>query len=60
VKVSPSYGYRVSILSLARLWQCQGKKTQAQKLLAKIYDWFTNGFGTVDLQEAKALLTELS
>jgi predicted ATPase len=46
--------------SLARLWQQQGKKEEAHELLADIYDWFTEGFDTKDLQEAKALLKELS
>ena len=46
--------------SLARLWQSQGKRNEAHKLLSEIYDWFTEGFDTKDLQEAKALLEELS
>jgi predicted ATPase len=46
--------------SLARLWQQQGKKMEARQLLAEIYHWFTEGFDTKDLQEAKVLLTELS
>jgi predicted ATPase len=46
-------------VSLARLWQQQGKRTEAQALLAPIYGWFTEGFDTVDLQEARALLEEL-
>ena len=46
--------------SLARLWQKQGKKTEARSLLAEIYSWFTEGFDTVDLKEAKALLEELA
>ena len=46
-------------LSLARLWQGQGKWAVARQLLAPIYDWFTEGFDTVDLQEAKTLLEEL-
>jgi predicted ATPase len=46
--------------SLARLWQQQGKKEQARQLLAEIYGWFTEGFDTKDLQEAKALLEELA
>ena len=46
--------------SLARLWQQQGKKTEAHKLLAEVYNWFTEGFDTKDLQEAKTLLEELS
>ena len=47
-------------LSLARLWQQQGKRTEAHDLLAPIYGWFTEGFDTADLQEAKALLDELA
>jgi class 3 adenylate cyclase/predicted ATPase len=46
--------------SLARLRQRQGKGTEAYQLLAEVYGWFTEGFDTVDLQEAKALLAELS
>jgi predicted ATPase len=46
--------------SLARLWQQQGKKDEARQMLAEIYGWFTEGFDTKDLQEAKALLAELS
>ena len=45
--------------SLARLWQHQGKKAEAHKLLSEIYNWFTEGFDTKDLQEAKALLEKL-
>ena len=45
--------------SLARLWQSQGKHTEAHDLLAPVYDWFTEGFTTKDLKEAKALLSEL-
>ena len=47
-------------MSLARLWQQQGKRAKAHELLAPIYGWFTEGFDTADLQEAKALLAELS
>ncbi len=47
-------------VSLARLWQQQGKRTEAHKMLSEVYNWFTEGFGTVDLKEAKALLEELS
>ncbi len=47
-------------MSLARLWQRQGKRDAARQLLAEVYDWFTEGFDTVDLQEARALLEELS
>jgi predicted ATPase len=46
--------------NLARLWQQQGKKSEAHGLLSEIYGWFTEGFDTKDLQEAKALLEELS
>jgi predicted ATPase len=45
--------------SIARLWQSQGKRRDAYDLLARVYGWFTEGFGTRDLQEAKALLKEL-
>ena len=45
--------------SLARLWQQQGKEKQAHKMLAEIYNWFTEGFDTKDLQEAQGLLEEL-
>ena len=46
-------------MSLARLWQQQGKHAEAYELLAPIYGWFTEGFDTTDLQEARALLEEL-
>ena len=46
--------------SLARLWQQQGKRQEAYDLLAPVYGWFTEGFDTVDLQEARALLDELA
>ena len=45
--------------SLARLWQSQGKRQEAYELLAPVYDWFTEGFDTKDLLDAKALLAEL-
>ncbi len=45
--------------SLARLWRDQSKRTEARDLLAPIYGWFTEGFDTPDLKEAKALLEEL-
>jgi predicted ATPase len=47
-------------MSLARLWRDQGKAGQARELLAPVYGWFTEGFDTRDLKEAKALLEELS
>ena len=46
--------------SLARLWQGQGKKQEARELLAPVYNWFTEGFDTADLQDAKVLLAELA
>jgi predicted ATPase len=46
-------------MSLARLWQSQGKRRDAHDLLAPVYEWFTEGFDTADLQDAKALLEEL-
>ena len=46
--------------SLARLWRDQGKPQQARELLAPIYGWFSEGFDTLDLKEAKALLDELA
>jgi predicted ATPase len=45
--------------SLARLWQSQGKRDEARELLAPVYNWFTEGFDTADLIEAKSLLDEL-
>ena len=47
-------------MSLSRLWQRQGKLAEAYQLLAEVYGWFTEGFDTADLQEAKALLDELT
>jgi predicted ATPase len=47
-------------MSLSRLWQQQGKKEEARTMLVEIYGWFTEGFDTKDLQEAKALLEELA
>ena len=45
---------------LARLWAEQGRHSEARDLLAPVYGWFTEGFDTLDLREAKALLDELS
>jgi predicted ATPase len=47
-------------VSLAQLWQRQGKRAEAQQMLAEVYGRFTEGFETADLQEAKALLEELT
>ncbi|MBM4256480.1 MAG: hypothetical protein FJ147_11375 [Deltaproteobacteria bacterium] len=46
--------------SLAHFWQQQGKRTEAHKLLSNVYNWFTEGFDTKDLQEAKMLIEELA
>jgi predicted ATPase len=47
-------------MSLSRLWQRQGKRTEAYDMLAPVYGWFTEGFDTADLQDARALLEELA
>ena len=47
-------------MSLARLWRNQGKVRQAHELLGPVYGWFTEGFDTLDLKEAKALLGTLA
>jgi predicted ATPase/class 3 adenylate cyclase len=54
-----SYELRAA-MSLSRLWQQQGKRADAHALLAPVYSWFTEGFDTADLQEAKALLEEIA
>jgi predicted ATPase len=46
-------------MSMARLWRDQGKRDEGRELLAPVYGWFTEGFDTLDLKEAKALLDEL-
>ena len=48
-----------AVVSLSRLWQKQGKQQEAHQLLSEVYGWFTEGFDTKDLQEAKALVKEL-
>ena len=60
----PSLGRRLqcpqrAATSLARLWQSQGKRQEAYDLLAPVYGWFTEGFDTADLKDAKTLLQEL-
>src|ERR1700730_17507604 len=55
---SKSWELRTST-SLARLWQSQGKRQEAYELLAPVYGWFTEGFDTKDLLDAKSLLAEL-
>jgi len=47
-------------MSLSRLWQRQDKRDAAQQLLAEVYGWFTEGFDTSDLREARALLDEVT
>jgi hypothetical protein len=47
-------------LCLSHLWRQQGKRAEARQLLAQVYDWFTEGFDTADLQEARALLDDLT
>ena len=47
-------------MSMARLWRDQGKQNEARELLAPVYGWFTEGFDTRDLKEAKALLDQLA
>jgi predicted ATPase len=47
-------------MSMARLWRGQGKRDEARDLVAPVYGWFSEGFDTLDLKEAKALLNELS
>jgi predicted ATPase len=49
-----------AVMSLSRLWQQQGERQEAHSMLSEIYDWFTEGFDTKDLQEAKVLLEELT
>ncbi len=62
-RVMAARGYvscRFAAMSMARLWRDQGKRQQARELLAPVYGWFTEGFDTLDLKEAKALLDELA
>ena len=47
-------------MSMAHLWRDQGKRDEVRDLLAPVYGWFTEGFDTLDLKEAKALLDELA
>jgi len=54
-----SWGLRAA-MSMARLWRDQGKWKEARELLAPVYGWFTEGFDTLDLKEAKVLLDELA
>ena len=49
-----------AVMSLTRLWQQQGKQHDARNMLYEVYNWFTEGFDTKDLQEAKALLEALA
>ena len=47
-------------MSMARLWRDQGKRDEARRLLAPVYGWFTEGFDTLDLKEAKTLIDALA
>lgn len=49
-----------AMMGVSRVWQQQGKREEARQLLAEIYGWFTEGFDTADVQEAKALLAEFA
>ena len=49
-----------AVRDLAQLWGEQGRRTEARNLVAQVYGWFTEGFDTLDLKEAKALLGELT
>jgi predicted ATPase len=60
LRMPPITSRPTGLMSLARLWRDQGKVQQARELLAPVYGWFTEGFDTRDLKEAKALLDELA
>jgi hypothetical protein len=61
VKHQPrAYAFFRAATSMARLWRDQGKRDEDRDLLAPVYGWFTEGFDTLDLKEAKALLEELA
>jgi predicted ATPase len=47
-------------MSMARLWRDQGRRDEARELLAPVYGWFTEGYDTLDLKEAKKLLDDLA
>ena len=55
-----NYSRLRAAMSMARLWRDQGKRNEARELLAPVYGWFTEGFDTRELKEAKALLDELA
>jgi predicted ATPase len=59
VSTRPAVWASPAAMSLSGLWQHEGKRAEARELLAPIYGWFTEGFETADLQEAKALLEDL-
>jgi predicted ATPase len=59
-RISKGSGFREGqAISAGRLWQYQSKHEEARQMLAEVYGWFTEGFDTADLQEARALLAEL-
>jgi predicted ATPase len=55
-----SKSWELAAMRMARLWRDQGKERQARELLAPVYGWFTEGFDTRDLKEAKVLLEDLA
>jgi predicted ATPase len=59
VNIKPSPEELRAAMSMARLWRDQGKRDEARDLLAPVYGWFTEGFDTRNLKEAKALLDAL-
>jgi predicted ATPase len=59
VSTKQNPGNPATVTSVARLWRDQGKRDEARDPLAQVYGWFTEGFDTRDLKEAKALLDEL-
>jgi predicted ATPase len=60
VSSKPNPGNCAQQISMARFWRSRGKPQQARELLARVNGWFTEGFDTRDLKEAKALLEELA
>jgi len=48
------------VMNVGQLWRDQGKRDEAREVLAPVYSWFTEGFDTLDLREAKTLLDQLS
>jgi predicted ATPase len=59
-RFAPKFWELRAAMSMARLWRDQGKRDEARELLAPVYGWFTEGFDTLDLKEAKVLLEGLA